>query len=58
MDVSQKEALKACLNVPGPLIIDINEANRRCLGNDSSFDWNDFAEMNTVNKISKLFCFY
>jgi len=68
VDVSQKEALKACLNVPGPLIIDINEANRRCLGDDSSFDWNDFAEMNTgpdanSNGISnsmemKEMCFY
>jgi len=46
VDVSQKEALKACLNVPGPLITDINDANRKCLGDDSSFDWNDFADMN------------
>jgi len=46
VDVSQKLAFKACLSQPGPLIVKTNSATRKCLGDDNTFDWNDFSELN------------
>ena len=54
MAISEDLALETCLNSTGSsnLIKKINEAKRECFG-DSEFDWNDFADYNTVCQFIK-----
>ena len=48
MDIPQEAAIRACLTSPDDLLSKIAKATNECLGQDDTFDWNDFSELNTV----------
>ena len=48
VDISQKVALEACLSSSWSLLDKIEGATKNCLGNDKTFDWDDFDDINTV----------
>jgi len=46
VDISQKTALEACLASPAAILGKVNTATSKCFGGDSTFDWDDFADLN------------
>merc|ERR1711953_1064112 len=46
VDISQKVAIEACLSSSGSLLDKIDRATRKCLGDDDTFDWDDFDDIN------------
>ena len=55
VDISQKVAIEACLSSSGSLLDKIDQATRKCLGDDKTFDWDDFDDINTVESWPKGF---
>ena len=48
VDISQKVAIEACVSSSGSLLDKIDRATKKCLGDDRTFDWEDFDDINTV----------
>ena len=53
VDVPQKVAIEACLRSSGSLLDKVDRATRKCLGDDKTFDWDDFNDINTVESWPK-----
>merc|ERR1712142_1416243 len=46
VDVSQDSAIKACVTPSTPLVNKISRATKTCLGNDETYNWEDFSKLN------------
>ena len=51
VDIPQRAAIRACMTSPDDLMSKIDKATTECLGQDDTFDWDDFSELNTVEVI-------
>ena len=51
VDIPQRAAIRACMTSPDDLMSKIDKATTECLGQDDTFDWDDFSELNTVELI-------
>jgi len=46
VDVSQDSAIKACVTPSTPLVNKISRATKTCLGDDETYNWEDFSKLN------------
>merc|ERR1712142_1045391 len=46
VDVSRHSAIKACVTPSTPLVNKISRATKTCLGDDETYNWEDFSKLN------------